>query len=150
MESMIVVSMLKDALQPFLSDVRVDWGGAEVMNLSEASPAAPVVAKPAAVKGSLMGHRAVSSKPELKIRELPACMLQAPFKVPPIYSGTRFTVFALLRPDRLPSQITVTAQSPDGPVTLVMEVERHSGNMVQKLAARALIRDLEDGNELVS
>eukprot|EP01096_Ripella_sp_DP13-Kostka_P016339 TRINITY_DN792_c0_g1_i5.p1 TRINITY_DN792_c0_g1~~TRINITY_DN792_c0_g1_i5.p1 ORF type:complete len:987 (+),score=500.90 TRINITY_DN792_c0_g1_i5:72-2963(+) len=142
----IVMRMLKDALQPFLSDVKVDWGGAEVMELggSSSEPAPPVV-KPAAVKGSLMGHRAVTTKPELKIRELPTCMLQAPFKVPPIYSGTRFTVFALLRPDKLPSHITVTAQSPDGPLTLVMEVERHAGNMVQKLAARALIRDLEDG-----
>ncbi len=145
LEPMIVMSMLKDALQPFLSDVCVDWGGAKIVNLFDSSPAAPVVPQPAAVKGSLMEHRTVSSKPELEIRELPTCMLRTPFKVPLIHSSTRFTVFSLLRPDRLASQISVMAQSPDGPLKLVMEVERHSGNMVQKLAARALIRDLEDG-----
>ncbi len=57
----------------------------------------------------------MSSKPELEIRELPASMLQAPFKVPLIYSSTHFTAFALLRPDRLSSQIVVTVHSPDGP-----------------------------------
>ncbi len=120
------------------------------MNPFDYPPADPVVAKPAAVKGSLMGHRSVSSMPELEIRELSACMLQAPFKMPPIHSGTRFTVFSLLRPDRLSSQISVAIHSPDGLLAFVMKVERHSGNMIQKLGVRSLIKDLEDGSDLVS
>ena len=46
----------------------------------------------------------------------------------------------------LVKQRTITAQSPDGPLSIVLDVEEHSGNLVQKLTARALIRDLEEGS----
>lgn len=122
----IVMRMLKDSLQPFLREVKVDWFG------SESSTVVPE---------SLEGEEPIEC-----VQEAPRPP-QAPFEIPTIYSGTRFTVFARLNlpdPNSI-THLTVSAISPDGPLTLSVPVERHSGNILKKMAARAMISDLEHG-----
>ena len=142
-----IMRQLKDSIQPALTDISIDWGFV-VEEEASISPASQVPKRPV-VSGSLIGHRSKNSTPVPTPRKLPACYCQAPFNIPPIFSGTRFIAYAFLRKTKgapAPRHITITAQSPDGPLSIELEVEEHSGNLVQKLTARSLIRDLEEGS----
>eukprot|EP00294_Goniomonas_avonlea_P013028 CAMPEP_0114548258 /NCGR_PEP_ID=MMETSP0114-20121206/4886_1 /TAXON_ID=31324 /ORGANISM="Goniomonas sp, Strain m" /LENGTH=678 /DNA_ID=CAMNT_0001732837 /DNA_START=15 /DNA_END=2048 /DNA_ORIENTATION=- len=125
-----VIRQLKDALQPALVDVSIDWG------------VPPLPAPAASAPKSLLGYRKPDPRSLLRVT-------QAPHTLPPVFSGTRFTAFALLAPDApLPREVTVTAQSPDGPLVVTLPVEAaevYHGDVVHRLAARTLIRDLEEG-----
>eukprot|EP01102_Stenamoeba_stenopodia_P013992 TRINITY_DN4606_c0_g1_i3.p1 TRINITY_DN4606_c0_g1~~TRINITY_DN4606_c0_g1_i3.p1 ORF type:complete len:764 (-),score=185.45 TRINITY_DN4606_c0_g1_i3:796-3087(-) len=144
-----VMSTLKQALQPALTNVRIDWG----VNSTSESSSAPIASAPktgfatnAPKIGCLIGHRTNEQKvplPSTAVRN--DLIYQAPYNVPPIFSGKRFIVYAFLHPNAVPENITVKADSPDGPLDLVLPVEKTSGSTVQRLAARSLIRDLEEG-----
>jgi hypothetical protein len=62
-------------------------------------------------------------------------------------------VFAFFRPNFVPKEATITAHSPDGPLKLTLKVDEKqliTGNErikypIHTLAAKALIRDLEEG-----
>eukprot|EP01102_Stenamoeba_stenopodia_P008144 TRINITY_DN2315_c0_g3_i1.p1 TRINITY_DN2315_c0_g3~~TRINITY_DN2315_c0_g3_i1.p1 ORF type:complete len:851 (-),score=154.13 TRINITY_DN2315_c0_g3_i1:33-2585(-) len=97
-----IMSQLKHALQPGLSNVRVHWG---------------------VPKGDTK---------------------QAPQDIPPIYSGSRFIAYAFIDPAApIPTELHLKAESPDGPLSITLPVERTCGSFVHKLAARSRIRDLE-------
>ena len=143
-----IMRQLKDSLQPSLTDISIDWGFIMeeepiIIDVNNAS-------KRPVVSGSLIGHRSVNSSPMPKPCHVPSLFCQTPYQIPPIFSGTRFIAYAFLKKgaQSLPSPrtITITAQSPDGPLSLQLEIEEHIGNLVQKLAARSLIRDLEEGS----
>jgi uncharacterized protein YegL len=158
-----VMKQLKNALQPALTEISIVWSseaeepkqdqaesGEQVKTslFSSSSVSSSLMGKSKAPAkssgfGSLIGHKSPSLavKPSATRNE---SVYQSPFEVPPIFSGTRFTAFAFLNKS-IPKEIVVTAQSPDGPLTLKFEVQKHEGNMLQKLAARALIKDLEEG-----
>ena len=73
---------------------------------------------------------------------------QAPFLPPPIFSGAKFTYYAFFAKDQVPVDVvTITAQSPEGPIELSVPVTKIEsvGRTVHLLAAKTLIKDLEDG-----
>eukprot|EP01102_Stenamoeba_stenopodia_P012214 TRINITY_DN3828_c0_g1_i1.p1 TRINITY_DN3828_c0_g1~~TRINITY_DN3828_c0_g1_i1.p1 ORF type:complete len:722 (+),score=174.56 TRINITY_DN3828_c0_g1_i1:35-2200(+) len=138
-----VMATLKQALQPALTNVRVDWGVREESEVPATNDTSNSSTATTTKTGSLVGHRLNEKKPTTAVRD--ELVYQAPFNVPPIYSGKRFIVYAFLHPNAIPEKITVKADSPDGPLDLVLQVEKTFGSTVQRLAARSLIRDLEEG-----
>ncbi len=72
---------------------------------------------------------------------------QAPCKVPPVFSGGRVLVYGFLENDQA-GEVRLSAQGPGGTMAFGVEVNpatAHSGSLVAALAARARIRDLEEG-----
>eukprot|EP00898_Chlorokybus_atmophyticus_P002678 jgi/Chlat1/3410/Chrsp23S03738 len=150
-----VIQQLKQALQPALTDIKIDWGVA-------ASPPAASPPEPPKEESkqdqkqekSLLGFFKPKPPSEQAPNPPPAsnsAVKQAPFSVPPVFSNTRFLVYAFFKPGTaLPSAVTITAQTPnDGPLVVTLPAEPNNtyrGNIVHRMAARALIRDFEEGS----
>jgi Ca-activated chloride channel family protein len=78
-----------------------------------------------------------------------ARVLQAPVDVPPVFAGSRVLVYALTTGAR-PSAVRLAAASPSGPLShevLLGGTPVVQGRAVATLAARARIRELEEGGE---
>ncbi|CAG8565860.1 16149_t:CDS:2 [Acaulospora morrowiae] len=78
---------------------------------------------------------------------------QAPFLIPPIYSGVRFVIYCMLAKGFSPNKkIMLTAQSPDGPMkpNIHLNPVMSQGSKIHTLAARKPLRDLEDSASLYS
>ena len=72
---------------------------------------------------------------------------QAPFAVPPLFDSGRLLVYGLLGSARA-GTVTLKAKGPDGPLSFPLAVDpatAGSGDQLVTLAARALVRDLEEG-----
>eukprot|EP00736_Rhodelphis_marinus_P014420 Rmarinus@m.19688 len=176
-----VMQLTREALQPCLKNVRIDWGQPSSKTISAAdTPSQPQSNNPlfglfdashagnsmfqstapskrsfVTKVGSLIGHRS-SSLPTSSLhpqdQRKNAHVIQAPFSAPPVYDSRPFTAFAFFRESwTVPSKVTVTAESPDGPLTLEVAVDGMGaagavqGKLVHVLAARALIQDLDHG-----
>lgn len=79
---------------------------------------------------------------------------QAPIKLPPMFNLDRYLVYAFVSPDcSLVGRHTVTlkATSPDGPVQLGLTVDLDSpaisGKTIHRLAAKTLIKELEESSQ---
>lgn len=72
---------------------------------------------------------------------------QAPHHAPPVFDGGRVLVYGFL--DALAStEVTLRARGPAGPVSFALRVDAEgapTGTLLATLAARAMIRDLEEG-----
>ncbi|HSB73716.1 MAG TPA: VIT domain-containing protein [Candidatus Methylomirabilis sp.] len=71
---------------------------------------------------------------------------QAPSRVPPIFAGSRVLLYGFL-PDDLPRSVTLRARASTGPVAYSIALESvpvEPGRLLATLAARILIRELED------
>lgn len=70
-------------------------------------------------------------------------------QVPPILSDTRFLLFCLAPLGHAtPTAATITASTPAGPLAVRVEARPEDyiqGEVIHKMAARAVIRDLEEG-----
>ncbi|MBK8596749.1 MAG: VWA domain-containing protein [Holophagales bacterium] len=98
-----VMRQLARALAPALGDVRVDWGGAKVM--------------------------------------------QAPHAVPPVFDGGRLVVYGFLEGDAA-CDVVLRGKGPGGDLAVGLRLETAGapeGKLLATLAARTLIRDLEEG-----
>ena len=74
---------------------------------------------------------------------------QAPVKIPPVFAGGRLLVYGFVKGAR-PSNVRLAATSPSGPLSFdvpVPELVPSSRRTVATLAARARIRELEEGSE---
>ncbi|KAJ3098515.1 hypothetical protein HDU96_011055 [Phlyctochytrium bullatum] len=139
-----VVKMLKAAVMPAVGGWKVDWGvGPEepmVMSVEEKKEKEVI---------SLFSEEKEPKPVKKEVQELDvAAVQQAPFVVPPLWPGMRFTVYAILASHiPLPSEITLTAESPDGPLRLTLHVPAtpRPGTLLHTLAARKLLQDLTDG-----
>ena len=74
----------------------------------------------------------------------------APAKVQPLHDGNRMLVYRKFNASTIPTAVTVTAESPDGPFSHVMPICKDetldfSANILHCLAARKLIEELEEG-----
>lgn len=78
---------------------------------------------------------------------------QAPFKIPILCRGARFTIYAILAPTvPVSTELVLRGSSPDGPVELRVKthlVSDASQPMLHSSAARALVRDLEEGSSCI-
>ncbi|CAJ0826015.1 13819_t:CDS:2, partial [Entrophospora sp. SA101] len=78
---------------------------------------------------------------------------QAPYKIPEIYPGVRFTVYCILSKGVQPSnEIILTAKSSDGPMKLNIPIDHVTltGSKIHTLAARKLIQDLEENRSFIN
>ena len=72
---------------------------------------------------------------------------QAPYRVPPVFSGGRIVAYGFLD-DPGVTQVTLTGVSPQGPVSFALDLDpsqAQPGGLIATLAARTKIRDLEEG-----
>ncbi len=73
----------------------------------------------------------------------------APFHVPAVFAGGRVVVYGFVEDGALPGEVTLSARGPEGPVSFVAPVPSGAapaGTLIATLAARATIRDLEEGS----
>ncbi|KAI8845438.1 von Willebrand factor type A domain-containing protein [Chytridium lagenaria] len=84
--------------------------------------------------------------PAPKVPKYARMVQQAPFVVPKLWPGARFNCYAILDPSiPLPTHITLTGKSTDGPLSLTLPLLPSTpGTTLHTLAARNLIRDLTD------
>jgi hypothetical protein len=135
-----VIGQLRTAIQPALNDVTVEWD----VPIDETQPVAPT-ANPApnvmGAIGSLLNFR----KPAAPTRYY----TQAPFNVPSIITGSRFVVYCMAPlGHKTPTSATIRANTPVGPLAVHLQARAEDfiqGEVIHKMAARAAIRDLEDG-----
>lgn len=74
---------------------------------------------------------------------------QAPTRIPPVFAGGRLLVYGFVTEGR-PSSVRLTATGPSGPLAFEVAIPREAavpGRTVATLAARARIRELEEGGE---
>jgi Ca-activated chloride channel family protein len=74
---------------------------------------------------------------------------QSPLSVPPVFASGRVIVYAFVKQGR-PTNVRLTATSPTGPVSFdvpLRDAAAGSGRIVSTLAARARVRELEEGSE---
>jgi hypothetical protein len=77
---------------------------------------------------------------------------QAPVKIPPVFAGGRLVVYGFVKGNR-PTSVRLTANGPAGPLSFDVSVTGASveaGRTVATLAARARIRELEEGSDWLS
>ncbi len=73
--------------------------------------------------------------------------LQAPHSVPPVFDGGRLVVYGILKGNAA-CDVTLRAKAPGGELVVPMRLETKGapeGKLLATLAARTLIRDLEEG-----
>ncbi|KAG0620685.1 hypothetical protein M758_4G235100 [Ceratodon purpureus] len=165
-----VVGMLKAALMPPVTNVSVQWtseatpapavedANEEDFEMVEASGESKAVPAPSEDKPTI---NLFDTSPELvspppppptPLPNIVIAVNQAPFKVPALYRGARFTIYAILSSTTpVPKELVLRGSSPDGPVELKVAVEPvHEGEtMLHALAARTLVRDLEEGSSCI-
>jgi hypothetical protein len=123
-----VMTLLKNALQPALTDVKIIW------NDQRDDPKAE--SKPSGIR-TLLGF----NKPE-------------PPKVTPgenigvLFDGTRMLAFKLFDKKEKVEKVTVEALAPDGPLSLTIPITKdcmlEGGKFVHQMAARRFIQDIEE------
>ncbi|KAI8808465.1 hypothetical protein BJ742DRAFT_808698 [Cladochytrium replicatum] len=154
-----IVGMLRNCLMPPMSDYKIDWGIEEVavqrnddnedfeMLDTDDTRKEPI---------SLFSAEEPNDKHKEEDVQLPAQQFQqAPHQISPLFPGDRFIVLATVQGKNPPTTIKITGKTTDGPVELsVPAVPLESGltslgngakfGLLQTLAARKLIRDLEE------
>ncbi|CAG8536389.1 9734_t:CDS:10 [Ambispora gerdemannii] len=123
-----VIGMVKNAIKNALTDYKVEW----------------IDETPTDSKKRL----SISSFPLDSSKKNETKFCQAPNSIPAIYSGVRVVVYAILAKGVEPKKIiNLSAQSLDSPIKLDVKVDPVTlqGSQIHTLAARKLIRDLEEG-----
>ncbi|KNC99654.1 uncharacterized protein SPPG_05035 [Spizellomyces punctatus DAOM BR117] len=158
-----VVKMLKAALIPPITNLRISWVEAksvdddfEIINPSTEATTVSSEKESQPTVINLFNPNPIASKspPPLSIPDLKRDVQTAPFQIPPLFPGFRFVTYAILAPTiQIPSKVLLTGSTPDGPVELEVPVVRLSSSgdtpMVHTLAARKLIQDLEEGRSWI-
>ncbi|XP_046436817.1 von Willebrand factor A domain-containing protein 5A-like [Daphnia pulex] len=154
-----VMQQLQDALQPALTDIRINWQGYD-----ETEQLSPPFNPPIQTEKTLMGYGksrekpvtpAISENPEMKLRQAPSDKM-----IPPVFDGRHFIVYALIAQGaHIPEWVEVVASAPVGP--LLLKVNRTKPNfeesqLIHRLAAKKLIQvlqergdDLKNKNEII-
>ena len=134
-----VIQQLKTAIQPAMDDVTVVWD-APVDELLPQAHTNPITNVAGAI-GNLLNFTK-PSPPKLKYS-------QAPYHIPSILTDTRFLVFCIAPAgSKTPTSATIKATTPLGPLAVHIGARPEDyiqGEVIHKMAARALIRDLEEG-----
>ena len=142
-----VISQLKNAIQPALSNVQIFWG--------DTLPQKPLNKEEVKLetKKTLLGFM----KPKKKMKDENSKIDdknihltgQVPSKLPPIFDGTRLLAYHLYGKESLiPKVIKISADTPDGPLSVDINILTsnmlEAGNFVRQLAGRKKIQELEE------
>ncbi len=128
-----VMAQLKNALQPAVTKVKIEWIGAV-----EKDAGLEAVEPEVEEKKTLLGY--------LKPKVIPLTG-QCPLILPPIYDGTRLLAYRLFDKKEKPTGVKISAVCPDGPLTVELALEeagKIEGTFVHQLAARKRIQDIEE------
>ena len=171
MESKIM-KQLQRAIQPALSEVKIDWG-CKVMEAAKAEPSAVggmamsllgkqptprqctelifcdvIIVCTAYLCGVFAGYVSPNAA-----KPASAPSRQAPFITPPVFDHERFVSYCLIgKGEDLPATVKISAKSPEGPLNVELPLCKEQiikGKLIHTLAARTLIRDLEDGTSFL-
>jgi hypothetical protein len=112
------LSQLKNALQPALSEVNVKWSGIP----TETEPSPKEIEVPVNKTKTLFGYNKPLNQAEPSSSLSPVVCVQAPAKIPPVFDGSQMIVLGVFTTDLKPTGAVITALSPDGPLSLDLEV----------------------------
>ncbi|PKC04699.1 hypothetical protein RhiirA5_401309 [Rhizophagus irregularis] len=130
-----VIGMLKNAIKPPIKDYKITWTDIDLLESNEDDKSAI----------SFMSDE-TESLPFIKIQ-------QAPYIIPPIYTGIRFMAYCILEKNIEPCKtITLKATSHDDrPMVLDIPLDPVTlqGSKIHRLAARKLIQDLDDKKSFI-
>ena len=131
-----VMSQLRNALQPGITDVRVRWPNSDTfeghgnMNVEIET------------KKTLFGYGKPKQKTKFSVKS------QIPTKIPPIYDGSRLVVYKLLEQNVTGNpELILKARTCEGDLEVVLPVTTESfiqGNSLHQLFARKMIQELEE------
>ena len=172
-----VMQQLKNAMEPIISDIKITWDGISFGDAHQIRHE-PKDLFELETKRTLLGY--MKPKKMARIvpeQDGPSGdafkVIQTPSNIPPLFDGKRFLMywdfgeFWKTRPDlkksseffeqnmekneRFPKNVTVVAESPDGPLSLDVKINESNvlegGDFVKKLAARKMIQELEEEEE---
>ena len=94
-----------------------------------------------------LGRALAPALEDLRVDWGEAKVRQAPHRVPPVFDGERVVVYGFLE-GKASGDVVLRAKAPTGDLALPVRVETAEapeGTLLATLAARALIRDLEEG-----
>jgi len=136
------MTQLKNAMQPSVSEVVITWVG--IVEESDSNVAENPELETSKTLLGFMKPKMTEKSESKKVLSLRG---QAPLRIPPVYDGTRLLVYRLFEAEdgKLPTMVKITAQTPDGPLSVELPVEKScflDGNFVHQLAARKRIQDL--------
>ena len=145
-----VMAQLKNALQPAISNINISWDN-EACSTGKKADSAVVLE----TKKTLLGY--VKPKKREKIKhskiedniEIFNMVGQVPTMIPPIFDGSRLLLYHIFDSNcKMPKKVNITAESPDGPLTIDLDIDTANilkgENLVRKLAARKKIQELEE------
>ncbi|EXX51660.1 hypothetical protein RirG_259720 [Rhizophagus irregularis DAOM 197198w] len=141
-----VIGMLKNALKPPVKDYNITWTN---VDLSESKEKKELQAEVKSAT-SFTNDNTESPPPSDIFSDIK--VQQAPYIIPPIYSGVRFIVYCILEKNIEPRKIiTLKATSQDGPMKLDIPLDPVTlqGSKIHRLAARKLIQDLNDEKSFI-
>ncbi|RUS20106.1 hypothetical protein BC937DRAFT_86338 [Endogone sp. FLAS-F59071] len=139
-----VVQMLKNALQPPVSDYMIRWAQEEKVRPLSAS----LASEKTAVKKVLSFFNA-----NMRINQHPTSeaavpnIRQTPQLIPTILPHTRLIVYCFVAPGWKPYKtLLLKGQSNDGLIEISVDVEKAAqGSLIHTLAARKMITELQEG-----
>ncbi|CAG8596147.1 18808_t:CDS:2 [Rhizophagus irregularis] len=144
-----VIGMLKNALKSPIKDYNVTWANVEPFEEKELDITPMEVDKPTI---SFMSDDNTEPPPPTLNIFTDIKVQQAPYFIPPIYSGVRFIVYCILEKNIEPCKvISLKATSQDGPMKLDIPLDPVTlqGSKIHRLAARKLIQDLNDKKSFI-
>ena len=145
-----VMSQLKNALQPAISNITVFWDD----NLTkEPSTSTDKKEKKKNLIGQIKSKIKKVNENDTKPQSLNFVSNQVPTNIPPIFDGTRLLAYYFYPPSaERPSAINIKADSPTGPLTIDLDITEtniiNESTIVRKLAARKRIQELEESKNV--
>jgi len=163
----VVIRQLTHAMQPALTDVRIEWEGfapapppgysarietepepqQQQQQPHQPAPKSVFGAFASGIVGSLLDFDARTPEPEDPA--VKAGIARAPMHAPPVFSGSRYLSYCIVEQGATPpTSAHITATTPAGPIDVriaITSADTVQGSTIHKLAARAMVRDLEDG-----
>jgi len=149
-----VTRMLRGGLSAHIVNYRLEWEGkpsSEEVNLRSLSNATSPVHPISLFDSHANTDSPVSfsDSPHFTIRTV----IQAPYKIQPLFPFSRSTVYALVSSDvRPPSHVFLRGTTPEGDgleVEIVVQRVPVQGETVHQLAARKILQELKDGTSYV-
>ena len=161
-----VVRMLRGGLSAHVKDYRLEWEGRpteEQVKLLAAkdkpTSGTSTSTLQRAVQGikkkiNLFDKKAKTDSPITIADDTPAfvvpAVLQAPYKLPPLFPFSRTTVYVLLTEDvTAPSSVWLRGITPSGDeleLEILVQVLPEHAHTIHQLAARKILQELEEGN----
>ena len=130
-----VVTLLKNALMPALTDLKVLWNGIHKNLETKESEE-----KPKEQVRTLLGYNKPTSEDEQTVSDGNQSEV--------LFDGARMLNFKLFAKDETLEKVVIVAQAPDGPLSVTIPITENDhlegGNFVHQMAARRKIQGIED------